>query len=164
MKEFIDRIVRWQTVHAPSITAGRCIAFVYVIAIIAITLMLPRANATLHYTALRCLGAGTRIENALLLPATPVALEDRLRLLQERDRLIHRYLKRTVAEGGSILPADVLDWPALGSQEIVPLDLEAEPDWLIMNAGTTVDIWFGWRRAKSNWIRLAHRSRNRSCG
>jgi hypothetical protein len=66
-----------------------------------------------------------------------------LRLAREHDRLVHRYLKRTVTEGGSILQADVLDWPALGGQEIVPLDLEAGPDWLIMNAGTTVDTWFG---------------------
>jgi hypothetical protein len=66
-----------------------------------------------------------------------------LRLAREHDRLVHRYLKRTVIEGGSILQADVLDWPALGGQEIVPLDLEAGPDWLIMNAGTTVDTWFG---------------------
>jgi hypothetical protein len=78
----------------------------------------------------------------LLLAPSPIALEDRLRLAEEHDRLLHHYLRHTVAGGESILPKNVLSWPLL-DEDVVPVEIGggAEPNWMIMNQGATVEIW-----------------------
>lgn len=108
---------------------GLIIAIVYGCAILALARKIPPPDATLHYTALRGMGTGTRVAEALMLaphPPHPLTLEDRWRLADEHDRLLKRYLKESVTKDGALLPENVLTWPPLGGGDVVPVALEGE--------------------------------------
>lgn len=102
--------------------------------------MLPGSPTDLHYTALRFLNSGTRLDDALLLAPKSMAPEVRMRLADKSGALEQRYLKKSVSSGQQILPSDVLPWPRLGQDIVVAIELPGPPDLMTMNAGTTVEV------------------------
>jgi hypothetical protein len=122
-------------------TAGRVMVLAYVAVIAALAWLLPWPEGGAPYRALRWMDAGARLSEELLAAPAVVTFEDRLRVRGERARLVNHYLTQPVAAGDPVLPHHVLAWPLLRTDEVVPFELEAEPNWSVLNAGSTVQIW-----------------------
>jgi len=122
-------------------TAGRVMVLAYVAVITVLTCLLPWPEGGAHYRALRWMEAGTRLSDDLLVAPAVVTFEDRLRVPRERARLVNYYLRQPVAAGDLLLPDHVLAWPLLPAEEVIPFELESEPTWSVLNAGSMVQIW-----------------------
>lgn len=122
-------------------SAVRFMAFGYVIAVGLVAWLFPWPSGGAHHVALRWLASGTRLTDDLLTVPHARTLEDQLRLSREHARLLHHYLAQSVSEGEVVLPENVLVWPQIDAAQVVPVELEAEPIWTVMNAGSSVEIW-----------------------
>jgi len=60
---------------------------------------------------------------------------------------VGKYLRRPVEADARLSRADAMPWPDLPGEEIVQVLLDEEPDWLMLNQGSTVDVWIGQKRA-----------------
>lgn len=143
-KTCFEKIRDWRRTRLPWITTGRVLAASYAAVIVAVTCWLvPAPSGPAHFRAVRDLGANTRLADVLLVAPAGVSLEDRFRLAREKKRLTGRYLKTPVKGGNCVAHAETLDWPAVKVEEAVPLELDAEPDWMLLNQGTMVQVWTG---------------------
>jgi hypothetical protein len=61
--------------------------------------------------------------------------------------LLGRYLRRTVEADARLTRVDVIPWPDLQNEEIVAVTIDDEPNWLMLNKGSIVDVWMGQNRA-----------------
>ena len=125
------------------ITKARVIALGYVVLIVAVSYLLPKSNTNISFLAPRFLGKNTRLGQSLLIVPRNISFEERSWLTRERGKLEGRYLVHDIAEGSAITSDAVISWPQLNPEEGVPFELDAEPDWMILNQGTTVQVWLG---------------------
>lgn len=134
--------------RASIITAGRVTAAVYAVVIIAIALFLIPNNRDRSFViATQYFGANTRLTAKLW--AEPPGLF--ITNCVELDRLEHdlegTYLVRSIEAAKAIGRDDVTRWPHLPDEQIYPITLDAEPDWLLLNQGSTVELWVGQKPA-----------------
>ena len=126
------------------ITTGRMISAGYAALVLVIAFyVIPNAASHVHYLATRYLGTNTRLASSLLVAPGKISLEDRLRLARERSELEGRYLKQPVDGGDAITPDKVSGWPDVNGEEVTPVEIDTEPDWMIMNQGTQVELSVG---------------------
>ena len=45
--------------------------------------------------------------------------------------------------GQEIAPENVASWPTMPDEDLVPVPLEGEPDWMTLNQGSMVEVWLG---------------------
>jgi hypothetical protein len=129
-------------IHIPElITPGRLLAAVYLVVVLAIAGLMPDTDRELHATAMRYLGPNTRIADVLLGPPSGLHLEESMRLDRERQTLIGQYVKQAIDAGATVAPPNVRPWPDLSGQDAVPVEFEAEPEWMLLNQGAAVEVW-----------------------
>lgn len=131
--KFGSRILSW-------FTAGRVLALGYVAVVSVASFLVPKSDSGIHFEAPRFLGKNTRIGSSLLMPPRNSSLEERFWLARERSKLEGKYLAEAITEKSTIAAANVRSWPDLSLDEAVPFELNAEPDWMFLNQGTTVNI------------------------
>jgi hypothetical protein len=137
MKRLFESIRAWSTI-------GRILVIIYVILVLcAGFLAIPGPASGLHYTASRYLGPNTRLSDALLVTPAVRTLEDRLRVGREHARLVGSYVKNEVNRGAEVNTENTQPWPSLTNQEIASVELPTEPDWLLFNRGSLVEVWVG---------------------
>src|ERR1043166_2022185 len=120
---------------------GRILVVLYVLLIIAIASVLPFGHRDKHYLALRDLGQNTRIHNSLLIKPNDLSLEDHIWLDRELKDLEGKYLAKQVGASEPITLQDVKAWPEIKQEESLPVEFEAEPDWVSFNQGSYVQVW-----------------------
>ena len=59
------------------------------------------------------------------------------------EELSGKYIKQPVDTGHAIAPDNVTSWPVMPDEDIVPVPLEAEPEWMTLNQGSMVEVWLG---------------------
>jgi hypothetical protein len=141
--------------RAGIITAGRVTTILYVIAIVAIAFFLiPNKPDRVSVVATRYFGANTRLTGKLWLKPPGSLITDRI----EMDRLEHdlegTYLDHPIEADKPIKRDDVSRWPHLKDEEIYPVTLDAEPDWQLLNQGTTVELWIGQKPATPHFAEV----------
>jgi hypothetical protein len=135
---------------ASMITTGRVLAFVYAVAMLGVAyFFLPWHRDESHVQAVRYLGANTRMARTLW--TQPREQAGRLELARLEDDLVGKYLRRPVEADKPLSRADVMPWPDLPDEEIVQILLDEEPNWLMLNQGSTVDVWIGQKRATTQY-------------
>jgi hypothetical protein len=117
------------------------VGYVAIVLVIAFC-VIPERAGDVHYLAPRYLGSNTRLAGTLFVLPTKVWVEDRLRLARERSQLEKRYVKKSVDAGAALTPDNVSVWPEL-SEDAVPVEVDNEPDWMLLNQGTKVELWIG---------------------
>lgn len=137
------------------ITTGRVMAVSYTLLVFVIAfLVIPEAEQEIHYSARRCLGSNTRLAMPLLVPPSFVSWQGKSRLAREARTLDGQYLKEPVKAGGPIDPKKVRAWPEI-FEEVVPVELDSEPDWMVMNQGARVEVWIGDKPEPQHGVVLA---------
>jgi hypothetical protein len=121
---------------------GRIVVTIYLATILCVGFALvPGPTPGLHYTTTRYLPPNTRLSAALLSTPSARTLEDRNRLQRELARLTGRYVKLEVSKGGVVKPENTEAWPTLTDEELASVEIAAEPDWMLLNRGTQVEVW-----------------------
>jgi len=128
-------------------TTGRFLAFVYAVAMLGVAWFLPWHGDASYVRAVRYLGANTRMARPLWTEPRDQSVTGRLELGRLEDELVGKYLRRPVEADARLSRADAMPWPDLPGEEIVQVLLDEEPDWLMLNQGSTVDVWIGQKRA-----------------
>ena len=124
------------------ITRGRFFAALYALLVIVIAFkMIPERDPTKHFKALRYLGAHTRLTEKLLVKPENVSFEESYLLDQDLKKLDGKYLKEDVATGMAVEVENVSDWPDIEPTESFPVEMQTEPDWLLLNQGSLVQVW-----------------------
>jgi hypothetical protein len=129
----------------PWLTVGRFLALAYAVAMAVVAWFLPWHGDEGYVQAVRHLGANTRLARTLW--TEPRDQIGRLEIARLEDDLLGRYLRRTVEADGRLTRVDVMPWPDLPDEEIVAVTIDDEPDWLMLNQGSIVDVWIGQKRA-----------------
>ena len=125
-------------------SVGRVLVGVYALLVLLVAfLIVPSSQKNVHYRALRFLGRNTRLAPSLLLAPRELSMENRLRLARERPKLEGRYLSKDLKVDDEITPEDVVPWPLIKPEDVAPIELPAEPDWMLLNQGTRVEVWLG---------------------
>jgi hypothetical protein len=102
--------------------------------------LIPHSASDVRYAAARYLGANTRLDRGLLIASPTRTLDERLRLAREEERLVGKYVKVPVPSGQLVRSENVVLWPDLSGLEVIPVELNAEPDLFLLNEGTKVEI------------------------
>jgi hypothetical protein len=123
--------------------ANRVLAAAYVVVVIVIATEIPPVDRNLHYSASRELDENTRLASGHLVAPKHVPLEAVFHLGREKGELEGKYLRRTVKAGEALKAEDVRSWPVITAGAAIPVELDAEPDWLLLNQGTKVEVWVG---------------------
>jgi len=127
---------------------GRILALVYVLAMVGVAfLALPDHRDESDVLAARYLGPNTRIENTLWIERRGWSLSRRIELDRLEEELHGKYIRQPVEAGASIMRDNVMLWPDLPDEDIVPVPLDGEPDWLMLNQGSMVEVWIGQKPA-----------------
>jgi hypothetical protein len=95
---------------------------------------------SVHFSAATYLGKNTRIGNELLVVPVTRTLEDNFRLARERRRVVGKYLREPVEMGKEITSDKLAGWPDLDDKDTVAVGLDSEPDSMVMNEGTIVEV------------------------
>lgn len=122
------------------IRTERALAFIYVAMMIAIAVYAIPSNDQHSFLAVRYLGANTRIANTLFIRPSNLSLSGRLHLDRLQVELVGKYVKEPIAPGAAIALANLASWPDL-SDDLIPVILSDEPDWMTFNEGSVVDVW-----------------------
>jgi hypothetical protein len=137
------KVALWQMNNVPWITTSRVLLIGYMIIIVLVAfIIVPASRDGVHDVAIRYLGVNTRLVEELLVPATPITLEERLRLDRERARVLGKYLGEAVPEGTPVLADNVRERPVLKGK-VYPLVLDGQPDLQLLNQGTILRVWIG---------------------
>jgi hypothetical protein len=75
------------------------------------------------------------------------SLSGRIELDRLEEELLGKYIRQPVEAGAPIVRANVMPWPDLPDEDVVTVTLEGEPDWLMLNQGSTVEVWIGQKAA-----------------
>ena len=124
------------------IRTERALAFIYVAAMIAIAIWAIPSNDRYNFLAVRYLGANTRVANMLFTKPPNLSLAGRLRLDRLQLELVGKYVKKPIKPGDAIVPTNLASWPDL-SDDLIPVALSDEPDWMTFNEGSMVNVWKG---------------------
>ena len=158
--------------RAPWITMGRILAIIYTFAMFGVAfLAVPDHRDRIYVKAARYLGPNTRMASTLWIETREQSLSDRIELDRLEEGLLGKYIREPVEAGAPIVRANVMPWPDLADEDIVSVTLEGEPDWLMLNQGSTVEVWIGQKAATpryamvqaivasdKKWIALLRRS------
>jgi hypothetical protein len=96
-----------------------------------------------HFCAARYLDGNTRIGERLLIAPATGSLDDSFRLAREKREVVDKYLREPVEMGKEIATDNLMIWPDLDGKETVAVEMDSEPDWMVMNEGTVVEIRAG---------------------
>lgn len=134
----------WTVETFPWMTFKLIVAVVYAILVVGVAFLLIRPERhEAHYVAVRYMDKNTRLSPMHLVPPAAVPPEEIFRLQQEKDVLEGSYLLHPVQAGGVVSAEDVRSWPDIKPDEVVPFELDTEPDLMLLNRGATVEIWVG---------------------
>lgn len=122
------------------ITPRTC-AVVYVVVILIVAFFIRDRDKTKRLTALRFLGANTRLSEKLLVKPSELSIEESFSLDQELKSLKGKYIKKDVAAMEPVTAENVSDWPTVKPTEAFPVELATEPDWVFLNQGSLVQVW-----------------------
>lgn len=125
------------------LSANRMLTFLYVLSVLGIGLRVPPPERNVHYSAGRQLCENTRLVAEHLVLPKHVPLEAVYRLRKEKNALVGGYLRRTVKAGETLNVEDVGPWPKIEGDEAIPVEVDTEPDWLLLNKGSVVEVWVG---------------------
>lgn len=125
------------------VPAALLLAFLYVVAIIALTFFLVPSDSNPHYQAARDLGANTRLTDVDLAPPSRLSTGERLLLAGERRALVGKYLRSDTKKGDTLDGASVATSPELGDVAATPVAFAAEPDLKMYNHGTDAELAVG---------------------
>jgi hypothetical protein len=157
---------------APWITIGRMLAIIYAVAMVGVAfLAVPDHRDRSYVLAVRYLGPNTKLASTLWTEPRGRSLSGRIELDRLKEELLGKYIRLPVEAGKPIVRANVMPWPDLPNEDIVLVALEGEPDWLMLNQGSMVEVWIGQKAATSpqamvqaivasdkKWIALLRRS------
>jgi hypothetical protein len=116
----------------------------YVLAVLGAAFwLLPVDHRLRQVLATRYLGTNTRIANGLWVEPGGTPWTERIELDRLEEDLAGKYVKRPVEAGAPIARENVTAWPDMPDEDIVPVPLEAEPDWMTLNQGSRVEVWLG---------------------
>jgi hypothetical protein len=120
------------------------VAVVYAILVAGVAFLLIRPEThEAHYVAVRDMDKNTRLSPLHLVPPAVVPPEAIFRLQHEKYVLEGSYLLHPVKAGEVVLTTDVRSWPDIKPDEVVPFELDTEPDLVLLNRCATVEIWVG---------------------
>lgn len=128
----ISRLAMWFVVAAYA-----------VIVLVAAFCLLPAGPEQAQVSAARYLGANTRMANGLWVEPGKTSWGRRMVLERLEEELSGKYIKHPVDTGHEITPDNVTSWPTMPDEDIVPVPLETEPDWMTLNQGSMVEVWLG---------------------
>ena len=103
--------------------------------------MIRERDPNKHFKALRYLGANTRLAEKLLVKPENVSLEESYLLDQELKKFDGKYLNEDVATKMAVEVDNVSDWPDIEPTESFPVETQTEPDCLLLNQGSLVQVW-----------------------
>ena len=135
----------WRALIAAILRFAMAIAvIVYILAMLGVAFwLLPVDHDRMQVLATRYLGANTRIANGLWIEPGDTPWTERIELDRLEEGLAGKYVKRPVEAGAPIARDNVTSWPDVPDEDIVPVPLEAEPDWMTLNQGSRVEVWIG---------------------
>jgi hypothetical protein len=123
-----------------------------------------------YVVASRYLGANTRLTSAMWSDSLGTPLSQLVELDRLKKELDGKYIRQPVEIDGKIDPTNVAPWPEV-SNNVVQVTLEREPDWMLLNQGSTVEVRLGQKLATpqnalveaivpsgKQWIALVRRS------
>jgi hypothetical protein len=117
---------------------------VYTLAVLgAAFFLLPVNHDPTKLMATRYLGSNTRMARGLWVEPSHSRWGRRMELDRLEEELSGKYIKQPVDSGHEIAPDNVTAWPTMPDEDIVPVPLEAEPDWMTLNQGSMVEVWLG---------------------
>lgn len=119
----------------------RTCAIVYVVVILVVAFFIRDRDKTKRLTALRFLGANTRLSEKLLVKPNQLSIEESYALDRELKSLDGKYIKKDVAAREPVTAENVSDWPAIKPSEAFPVELQNAPDWVFLNQGSLVQVW-----------------------
>jgi hypothetical protein len=105
--------------------------------------VLPATHQQGQISATRFLGANTRVAKGLWAEPADPTWTQRIALDRLEEELSGKYIKQPVEAANPIAPENVASWPNMPDEDIVPVPLEAEPDWMTLNEGSMVEVWVG---------------------
>jgi hypothetical protein len=172
VKQWVVDRKRALIAKAPWITMGRFLAIFYVGAILCVTFVaVPDQRDRSFVLAARYLGPNTRMARTLWIEPRGQSLSDRIERDRLEEELLGKYVRRPIEGGAPIARADVMPWPDVPNEDVVPVLLDGEPDWMMLNQGSTVEVWIGPKAATphyalvqaivtsdTKWIALLRRS------
>ena len=147
-------------------------ALMYTVAMVGTAFVaVPDRRDRNYVVATRYLGPNTRIASTLWIEPRGQSPLGRIELDRLEAELSGKYIRQPVEAGKPITRANVMPWPDLPDEDIVPVILDDEPDWLMLNQGSTVEVWIGQKVATlknavvlaivasdKKWIALLRRS------
>lgn len=116
---------------------------VYVLAVLGAAFLLPVAHGQSQVSATRYLGANTRMARGLWVEPTNLRWGRRMELDRLEEELSGKYIKHPVEAGGGVARDNVTSWPSMPDEDLVPVPLDVEPDWMTLNEGSLVEVWLG---------------------
>jgi hypothetical protein len=129
---------------------------VYVSLVLTITFWaIPKGLGDVHYYAARYLDKNTRIGDRLLIAPITRSMEDSFRLTRERRLVVGKYLREPVEMGNEVTMDKLVAWPDLVDKETVAVELDTEPDCMVMNQGTIVEVRAGDKIVSEHAVVLA---------
>ena len=105
--------------------------------------LLPVNHDPTQLLATRYLGSNTRMAHGLWVEPSHSGWGRRMELDRLEEELSEKYIKQPVDTGHAIAPDNVTSWPVMPDEDIVPVPLEAEPEWMTLNQGSMVEVWLG---------------------
>lgn len=120
------------------------VVILYIILIGAFAIFgMPAKREQSQVLATRYLGANTRMAKGLWAEPDGSSWARRIGLDRLEEELSGQYVKQAVEAGKPVAPENVASWPNMPNEDIVPVPLEAEPDWMTLNEGSLVEVWVG---------------------
>ena len=119
----------------------RTCAVLYIVVILIVAFFIRDRDETKRLTALRFLGANTRLSEKLLVKPNELSIEESYALDRELKSLDGKYIKKDVAARDPVTAENVSDWPAVKPSEAFPVELATAPDWVFLNQGSMVQVW-----------------------